>query len=396
MSGRSPLFRPGINAVAAAAVVLVVAGTGGGAAIGVPSAHPARAASSRVPFSQIGPGWSVAEYSAASSQAAPHRFKGRTTLYVVSPGGRKFAFYSWPANNDGPDSYYVVDWSRDRRRVLVQNFFNRFEQISVVTGKVISKFRLTGDTAAIGYTGSADQSILASANYSQNSNSIRTYGLNGKLTKVLTTSGPPLGAIGSPDGETAIVSADGGVVQVTNTGRVVKRLRPPVKVSACAPRRWWNATMVLASCNSRRGPGLPRLWLLPINGHKATELTAERGDRGPDLGDIGAWKLSSGVYLQALALSQCTDEYIAKQSRNGSVQRVAIPGVRATNDRIITGRGSRLLVRAENGTCGGGTSLVWFNPHAKRVTWAIRSPRDVVGVESAVPFDQVLTGDAAN
>jgi len=232
-------------------------------------------------------------------------------------------------------------------------------------------------------------------NYSQD-NSMRIYGLNGRLTKILTTSGPPLGAIGSPDGTTAIVSANGGIVQVTNTGRVVKRVQPSVKVSACAPRRWWNTTTVLASCNSQRGPGLPRLWLLPVNGHNATALTAQRRDRGPDLGDIGAWELSSGVYMQATAVGQCTEEFIATQSHNGSAHQVALPGVRAASDTIVTGRGSSLLVRPDNSACGGGASLVWFNPHTKKVTWVIRPPRDVEGVVSAVPFDQVLTGAAAN
>lgn len=102
------------------------------------------------------------------------------------------------------------------------------------------------------------------------------------------------------------------------------------------------------------------------------------------------------MYLQALALDPCRDEYIATQSRNGSVHQVTIPGVRGTSDSIITGRGSSLLVRSDSSACGGGASLLWFNPHTKTVTWAIRTPKDVVGVESAVPFGQVLSGDEGN
>jgi|HubBroStandDraft_1064217.scaffolds.fasta_scaffold05898_4 hypothetical protein len=389
MSGRVALIRPALNGMALIVAALAVGQCGAVAAVAMPSAQRALP---RLASGRVGPGWSIAEYSAASSPQAPHRFAGKTTLYLVSPTGRKVAFFSWPAAENGPDNYYLVDWSADGQRVLVRNFFNGFEQISVVTGKIISKFRLPAEAMAIGYTGPADQSILASDNYSQDSNTARIYNLAGQLTKILTRSGPPLGAIGSPGGAVAVVSTNSGIELVSNAGRLIKRLHPPVPVTGCAPRRWWNTGTVLASCDARRGPGIPRLWLFPADGRRATALTAQRSASGTDLGDIGAWKLPSGVYLQALSLKSCMQQFIATQSSTGSVHQVTIPGVPG-DDRIITGQGSRLLVQALY-DCGiGNAPLAWFNPHTEKVTWVFPPQKNFVGVESAVPYGQPLNAN---
>jgi hypothetical protein len=375
MAHHTTRFRPAIKGLALIMATLTIAGSGAGVAAAAPSRHSA---------GRVGPGWSVAEYSGNSD----------TTLYLVSPHGRKFAFYTSPGTGDGPGTYYLTDWSRDGRRVLLGNLSNKFEQISVLTGKVISKFSLPDDVIAVGYTGPADQSILAMHNYSADKNSARIYDLKGKLIKILTTSGPPLGAIGAPGGHTAIVSADNGLEQVTNTGRIIRRLHPPVRVSGCAPRRWWTATIVLASCNAKEGSFIARLWLFPVSGGRATPLTAQRRNGGSDDGDIGAWKLADGLYLQTLELAQCGGDIIATPSRHGSVHRVTVPGTPGdSSDRVIAGQGSRLLVQID--PCSGRPgSLAWFNPHTRKVTWAIRAPKDVVGVESTVPFGGPLSENA--
>jgi hypothetical protein len=100
--------------VAFCAAVLTLAGTAGAAAAhAMPAARQAA-----VPWRAAGPGWSVVEYTtAALPSAAKH--PGKSIFYLVSPAGRKYAFYvtshaaAYPKLN-------LVDWSGDRQRILVE------------------------------------------------------------------------------------------------------------------------------------------------------------------------------------------------------------------------------------------------------------------------------------
>ena len=299
-----------------------------------------------------------------------------TTLYAVSPQGKTFPFYTWPASFSGTKAFYLVDWSGDGQRVLVRNFFNKYEQISLSTGKVINTFKLPADANALGYTRPGGQNILAA-----NGSTILRYDLNGHQTMVLSKNAQD--AIESPDGTSVVLNAKSGLGVVSNAGGPVKVLRAPIAVFGCNPVRWWNSTTVLGDCNAKHGPGAARLWLFPVNGGKVTALTAQRGNKGPDLGDINAYKLTSGTYLQALG--PCGVEFIATQSANGTAHAVTLPGVHYASDFIVTGQGSNLLVQASNG-CTAGAALVLFNPHTKKVGWIFRPTGKSYGIETVVPF----------
>jgi hypothetical protein len=366
-----------LKGLAVAVGVLTVAGGGAGAALAAPSVHPVRAAS-LVPLNKVGPGWSIAEYAGATLHT-----KATTTLYAVSPTGHKYAFFSWARIGDGPSDFFVVDWSGDGQRVLVSNSFNRLEQISLATGKVISSFKLPADVSVFGYTRPDGDNILTSG---PGGIGVRRYDLSGTLQKVLSTTG--FNAIESPDGTSVIVQAGYGINQVSNTGGVIKRLHAPVAVSGCMPTRWWNATTVLATCNAKHGAGESRLWLFPINGSRVRALTAQRNGTTEDEGDIDAWQLTNGVYLQALG--PCGVEFIATQWHNGSAHAVPVPGVPYPSFHIVTGQGSTLLVQADNG-CSAGATLVLFNPHTNKVTWVFHTPKNVFGAESVVPFGRPLS-----
>jgi hypothetical protein len=382
MSRRTPLRRSALKGAALLAAAFTVAGGGAGAALAAPAgpAHPAHPrAASLVPLSQLGPGWSIVETSAASAPMVKPVKKGKTTLYAVSPQGKKFPFFSWPASTFGASSYLVIDWSGDKQRVLVQNFFNRFEQISLVTGKVINSFKLPDTVNAIGYTRPDGKNILAFGN---GGIGISRYNLQGKLQVKLSKTG--FGAIESPDGTSVIIEASYGLEQVSNTGGVIRKLHAPIATGFCTPVRWWNSTTILSQCQAKHEPSAPRLWLFPVNGGKVTALTAQRSGKRGDLGDIDGWKLSSGVYLQALG--PCGVEFVA----NLAGQKINLPGVSYPSDNIITGQGSSLLVQADNG-CFAGSSLVWFNPQTKKVTWVVRTPKNVNGVMATVPFGRPLS-----
>jgi hypothetical protein len=375
MTIRSMRVKPVIQGVTLAAAAVTTLG-GAATALAAPVAPTAKsAAASSVPLSKVGPGWSIAEYTTGYN-----KHPAKTTLYAVSPRGKKYAFYTWPALS-GPNSFTVVDWSGDKQRVLVRNFFNKFEQISVATGKVINTFKLPASAFAISYTRPDGQNILV-----QNNNGIDRYDLNGHLTKVLSKSGET--AIDSPDGTSVFINGKNGVVELSNLGTVIKTLNPPVAELGCSPVRWWNATTVLGQCDEKHGSLAPRLWLFPVNGGKVTALTAQRGSTSRDLGDVNAYKLTSGTYLQALG--PCGVEFIATQSSNGSAHQVNIPGVHYASDFIVTGQGSSLLVQAQSG-CQPGAALLWFNPQTKKVTWVLHPTGKSYGIESVVPFGRPVS-----
>ena len=153
---------------------------------------------------------------------------------------------------------------------------------------------------------------------------------------------------------------------------------------ACQPVRWWNTTTILASCLAA-GHASSRLWLVPATGARPTALTAQRNGKGPDLGDINAWPLPSGLYLQAAGA--CGDIFIARQLSTGSVATVTVPQTRGNDNQIVTALGSRLLVRAQT-SCEPSTSLLWFTPATNAVQMLIRAPSGIQGVVAAVAYNR--------
>src|SRR6185437_14375313 len=160
---------------------------GAGVALAAPATPTITpAAASAVPLSKVGLGWSIAAYTTGYN-----KHPAKTTLYAVDTQGKKYAFYTFPAAS-GQNAFRVVDWSGDKQRVLVQNDFNKFEQISVATGKVINTFKLPADAIAMSYTRPDGQNILAL----DNSTLVR-YDLSGHLAKSLSKNVDA--AIDSPD-----------------------------------------------------------------------------------------------------------------------------------------------------------------------------------------------------
>jgi len=156
---------------------------------------------------------------------------------------------------------------------------------------------------------------------------------------------------------------------------------PGTSANTCNPVRWWNGSTILASCVPPNAAA-PQVWLVPLGGGRPAALTPRRSPSSRDLGDLDAWSLSSGLYLQAAG--PCGVLQIFKQARNGSISLVKVPHTQGDN-RVLTASGSRLLVQAPT-SCVGSNSLLWFNPGTHAEQWLIRAPSNVIGVENAVPF----------
>jgi hypothetical protein len=365
----------GASAGAAATTAATTASTARGTAGTAGATALARA---QVPWSKVGSGWELAEYSAGpAGKTAP------VTVYLISPAGVRYSMQTWSGSGMIP---YLIAWSGDKTRALLGLTGSRYEQLTLSTGK-FTVGALAGQAQPVGYTLPDGQNILGvtEAMSGGGAATVARYSLAGQLLKVLTSGVDENTGVYAPNGAALAVAGAKGLELVSNGGGVIRSLPVPGTDPSlgCDPARWWNPTTVLAECLAK-GKFTPRLWLLPTNGKQPVPLTPQRGSAGPDLGDIGAWQLSSGLYVQGL--TGCGTMEIFRQAANGSIKAVNVPGASGNNNQIVTSVGARLLVHAQTG-CPGSSSLLWFNPATHAEQWLLHAPTSDAGVVGVVAFN---------
>jgi len=342
------------------------------------TSHPANVAQpAGVPWSRVGPGWVLAQYTTAAPEGGK---TGPVTLYLISPGGARYQLARWPDFRSAPE---LVAWAPDGKRALFQVFSGKggTEQLTLATGRM-STFVMQGAATPIGYT-TPDGLNIVGTRPSGNGAIVARYNLSGRLVQSLgyfPDGGQPLYA---PSGTEFAAAASHGIKLVSNRGSLIRQLPVPgTGANTCGPVRWWNSGTILASCGLPRGAG-SRLWLIPVSGARPKALTQPRNAaRTGDFGDMDAWQLPSGLYLQAAGA--CGVLHIFRQAPGGSIKLVTVPHTNGDN-RVLTARGSRLLVQAPT-DCTGSVSLLWYDPGTRAEQWLIRAPGNVIGVASAVPF----------
>jgi hypothetical protein len=356
-----------LRAAAVAAVTAIVLAL----AVGQPA--------SAAPLPTAGPGWALVLYSAAGT-AHP---SAADTLYLVAPTGRRYPLAQIP---DTDASARLIAWSGDGTRALAALPGGAVEQITLASGQM-RRVSLPAGVTVLGYTRPDGLSILGESTGGGRTTLAR-YTLGGTLARVLATwpsSATPAAssvfgapALEAPSGTFLVVPGSAALSLVSNLGGVSGVLPLPLSRGAsCAPVRWWADGVVLAECS---GPGTaaPRLWLVPVSGARPAALTPQRGQNGPDYGDINGWQLPGGaLYLQALA--SCGPPFIARANPNGTVTPLLIPGV------VVAQAGQWLLTEQADG-CLGSTSLLWFNPVTHTERWVFRTPAADPGVISAAAF----------
>jgi hypothetical protein len=338
------------------------------------TSHPAAAARpGGVPWNRVGPGWVLAQYTTAAPEGGK---TGPVTLYLISPGGARYQLARWPDLRSAPE---LVAWSPDGKRALFQVFSGkeRAEQLTLATGRK-STFVMQGNATPIGYTTPRGLNIVGTRP-SGNGFAEGRYSLSGRLLQPLGSGG----ALYTPSGTEFAAGASRGVKLVSNRGSLIRQLPVPgTTASTCGPVRWWNSATILASCELP-GTGPRLLWLVPVSGAHPKALTRPHDPRTTgDFGDLDAWRLPSGLYLQAAGA--CGVLHIYRQARNGSIKLVTVPHTSGDN-RVLTARGSRLLVQAPT-DCIGSVSLLWYNPATQAEQWLFRPPAHVIGVTVAIPF----------
>jgi len=337
----------------------------------------------RVPWRLAGPGWSVAEYSAASLSGAA---KARTVFYLVSPKGRRYAFYVTPAATAYPH-YALLDWSGDRRRILVYREVGSgqptvVEQISLATGTVVSRFKLPAGLSPDGYTRPHGASMLA---VGESKPGIYRYDLAGRLRQVLVrrTWLGILHALDSPAGTFLLAGTGTRLLRISSAGAITARIR--IRGSElCGPGRWWTAATALVSCFGTAPYDTERLWLVPTRGGAPRPLTPALRPHGLFQGYIDAWKLGRRLYLEADDAHDTLS--IVRQFRDGTRRTITVPGPAGVSDLIITAYRGRLLLQSNIGGPGGPSSLFWFNPVTRSIRFIFRAPAGAIGVAGAIAY----------
>src|SRR5215469_1766433 len=389
-----------------AAAALAIAGTG--VALTVPATAAQTVAADRVlragqagspaqvPWRNVGPGWTLAMYSASQGGEGVHPRSGPSTLYLVNPAGGRYSLFTWRAGS--PRSRWsLLDWSGDVSRALFTSgpafggtVPQHVYQLQLRTGAVTG-FTLPARVSAVGYTRPDGLNILAEKGTATSLNSkitLQRYNLAGRLQKTLATvtglSGSVINLSGvayQPAGAELAAGSLRGLELISNAGGVIRSLPVPGAGSGCNVVRWWTPATVLASCSAEPVSAGPRLWLVPASGVAPTALTPVRNGHGFDSGDFNAWQLSSGLYLDGYGA--CGTLVIGRQPAHGPEQMISVPG--AASSLIVNATSSRLLVERING-CMPGVSLVWFNPVTRALTVVIPVRGHQIGVVGAVPY----------
>ena len=334
-----------------------------------------------VPWGPVGPDWVLDTYSTGTrTKPAP------TTLYLVSPAGARYPLLSWPVSATPAPA--PVAWAGDKTEALFRLYLANgqlggYGELNLTTGKMTRMAFASAATTPVGYTLPTGAQVLGVTQAGPDSDAtVARYTRAGALVKTLVAGVQGFSGVRySPDGTKLAVSAPGGLLLVSNAGGVLRKLPVPgagPKMS-CGPVRWWNATTILAGCG--------RLWLVPDTGAKPSALTPVRepGNPATDLGDIDAWQLPSGLYLQSLGA--CGTLELNKQAANGSVARVTVPGM-TDSPVVVTASGSQLLIE-QRGCEGSGGQLAWFDPATSAEHWLFMTGAG----SSAVAYDSPENGD---
>lgn len=374
------------------------------------AAHGVEGTIKDVPWSKVGPGWTLAAWSPVTphmpgeqpAPGEPDPETAATTLYLVDPAGNRYAISTFA----GADARLrLADWSGDGSHALFVS--SEYPEPS----KVISVDLHTGAQTTIPvkgyprYTRPDGKALLVSTEFNGNEpGTLKRIDFDGNVQMKYPTE--DLGGAGqfsgrylaSPDGTQLVLGtanlgnelvprSDDSLVVVGNDGTIIRTISTPMKNADCSPVRWWAPTVVLASCTAEHSSA-SQLWKVPIDGGAPTALTAVNSGQGNDPGfggdtrDSNAWHLPSGTFLQSLGA--CGTVFMSRLTPDGHTTRVNVPGV--SDSVVVTGAtGDKLVLQAQVG-CGGTTSLLTYDPATNTSTVLLGPPVNGGGVTEAILF----------
>ncbi len=284
-----------------------------------------QAPSSQIPWSRVGPGWTLA---IASSQAA-----SSATLFVVDPAGGRYRVTS-----SVPLDGSIAGWSGDKTSALivasVGGATTAVIEVDLKSGKIHRFLDYPSDIDSFTYSLSSPPALLEVVSKASGQYALRRANLDG-ATKLTYPSeflvsfqdghhraprGPaPAGItfsqgtfLQSPDGSEIVMGLDAGLAVVSSGGKTVRVLSSPTFLN-CSPQQWWQPGVVLASCLGQSGAP-HQYWLMPVSGAAPTPL-------GPTGSTTLVWKVAGTLYGQV-------DQSCLSVARfaNGKWAPTALPG----------------------------------------------------------------------
>lgn len=361
----------------------------------------------QVPWSKVGPGWSLAEYASGRPDPSGQWLGGgQMTLNLLDPAGGHYIAFTQP---DGGTPWTLLGWAGDGRQALFgvsadgQQGFIGYRELTLATGAVTT-FAAPPAVMPTGFTRPDGTNIVAVLATGKTL-ALQRYSLTGALQATLTSHavgaagravancGLRCDAASSPDGTSVVWSYGGSLQLIGNAGGLLRNLPVPGtgQDPACAPIRWWDTQTVLAVCSRPAGQ---QLWLVPASGATSTPLTSAAITSAADSGLVtGAWELAGTVYVnQTSDSSTCTQATsgptgasIERVGAGGSLVAVPVPGSSGTDNTVQGTVGRQLLVLSRS-SCPGSNSLLLLNPATGATQPLLTPSAGQAGIVAVVPF----------
>jgi hypothetical protein len=358
---------------------------------------------SAVPWTLVGTGWALAEFSAAQpSSGGQPSGTGTYTTYLVDPEGGKYTI----TTSSGSAEPHLMAWSGNETTALfgttaAAGSASSYQLLDMRTGQ-LTPLLLPAGVVALGFTRPDGTAILAVSEGPAKFH-LQRYTLTGQLQASIASLPRKAGetlpadgcsgacALSSPDGLRDVWGIVGEGTQVlSNAGGNPHRVHVQGSghPSSCMPLTWWNDTTVLVNCAAAGGGS--RLWLVPVAGGAPTPLTAAAGSPAGGGDFVGAWQAGGAVYVTQTSFSQCPGAPSGPGGMNilplgqGAAGAITVPGTH-NYSTVVGTYGTRLLVLTQ-ASCPGTSSLLWFNPSTHESESVIPAPASQIGVVAAVPF----------
>lgn len=351
-----------------------------------------------IPWSEVGPGWTLATWNAAkpmhgggdAEPGEPTPYDSTDTLFLVSPEGGRYPITTFtpPADGHNPE---LADWSGDGSRALFYSdgpgLTTDIIEVDLHTGKQTS-FNVDGNYMNPRYTRPEGKAVLlgASESVERPASLIRVdlagnHQLTYRVGELESTYRG--GFLATPDGTQLVLGTESGLALMNNDGTPGKAL--PVAGHSCFPSRWFDpdSTIAIASCHDEIGAS--NLWLIPVDGGDPTPLTAPSDGEGEYLGAGAAWPLNDGIFVQAYG--PCGYKYLAKIDTPGQMPtKVSVPEVDEHSSVVVIGMWQDKLELQATLSCGSGQSLLYYDPGTNTSTVLLGAPVNGGGVIAALPY----------
>jgi hypothetical protein len=343
-----------VRSILATAALVGASLLAAGAAPAVGSAGPGSPVpeTATVPADRLGPDWVLGVVTRGDFQRLHPEGLGRS-LELVAPDGTRHPVWSTDVreNSQGwfDGDFTLVDWSPVTHTALLRvygpNGGSRAVSYDVTTGEE-HVVRLPQDVASVGLA--PDGTGVVTVGYPtrpRRGGRLGVLGWDGATTTLPGRADQP--SLTSPDGTTLVTSESTRhrwwVVDLV--ARTASRVET---VEGCLPRRWYDATSVVATCLGPRGS---RLFRIDLDGSRTPlavrHRTNRRGFHGPVWDDSDVRTVQGRTWYESNG--PCGGSFLSRQTAAGKVRLVEVPGVDA-GISLVGARGDDLVV-AHTETC---------------------------------------------